>query len=191
MHISDGILPAGICLISDAAAIGLVYYCGKNLKSEEIPKIGIFTAAFFIISLIHFPLAGTSIHLGLYGLAGILFRKRSIPIVFITLLFQTLIFQHGGFISIGINTLIMSSGAIIGWILYLILPLNQNIKAFLCGFFGIALPAFLVSLLFYLLNYGKGMIFLLSVYLPAAIIEGMLTYATIILLTKIKPEILK
>jgi ABC-type Co2+ transport system permease subunit len=85
----------------------------------------------------------------------------------------------------------MSCGALIGWLWYRTWPLNRSVSAFLAGFFGIALPAFLVSILFYLLNYGKGMIFLLTVYLPAAVIEGLLTTATIVFLHKSKPELLK
>ena len=73
MHIADGILPAGISIGANAAAVALVYAGGSNLKSEEIPKMGIFAAALFIISLIHFPTpGGPSIHLGLYGLVGMM-----------------------------------------------------------------------------------------------------------------------
>ncbi|MCI0470389.1 MAG: energy-coupling factor ABC transporter permease, partial [Candidatus Aminicenantes bacterium] len=62
MHIADGILPVHICIAADAAAVGALYAAGRKLKAEEIPKMGVFTAAMFIISLVHFPLAGTSLH---------------------------------------------------------------------------------------------------------------------------------
>ncbi|MFC2155446.1 energy-coupling factor ABC transporter permease, partial [Acidobacteriota bacterium] len=81
MHIADGILPLHITIAADAAAVGAVYAGSRNLKAEEIPRMGIFTAALFIISLVHFPLpGGPSIHLGLFGIAGLLFGKRAFSI---------------------------------------------------------------------------------------------------------------
>ena len=191
MHIADGLLPTHISIAADVVAVGAVYATGRNLKADEIPRMGIFAAALFIISLIHFPLGGTSIHLGLFGIAGLLFGKRAFPIIFITLLFQSLIFQHGGLISIGINALNMGSGALAGWFIWDLISMNQRVKAFLCGFFGIFIPALLVSLLFFFLNYGKGMAFFMSVYIPAAIIEGALTTTVVAFFFKVEPELLK
>ena len=225
MHIADGILPAGISVAADALAIALVYAGGRNLESKEIPRMGIFAAALFIVSLIHFPLAGTSIHLGLYGFAGMLFGIRAIPIIFVNLLFQSLIFQHGGLVSIGINTLTMGSGALLSAVIWQwvkiprgagglnaeALPedastiyshgnhekyINKNslkhqVKSFVCGFLGILVPAVLISLIFILSDYGKGMIFMISIYFPAAVIEGVLTLFIYNFFMKAKPEIFK
>ncbi|MCP4217757.1 MAG: cobalt transporter CbiM [bacterium] len=191
MHIADGILPAEIAITANVVALGLVYAGGRNLETEEIPKMGIFSAALFIVSLIHFPLGATSIHLGLYGLAGLLFGLRAVPIIFVTLLFQTLIFQHGGLLSVGINTLTMSSGALAARLVWLMLKRTKQIAAFFCGFLGITVPAVLMALLFILCNYGKGMAFMISVYLPPATIEGFLTVVIYNFFHKVKPELLK
>jgi ABC-type Co2+ transport system permease subunit len=40
MHIADGILPAGISIGANAAAVAMVYIGSRNLKSEGIPKMG-------------------------------------------------------------------------------------------------------------------------------------------------------
>ncbi|MCK4762102.1 MAG: cobalt transporter CbiM [Candidatus Aminicenantes bacterium] len=191
MHIADGILPAHIGIAADIAAVGAVYAGSRKIDSDEIPKMGIFTAALFIISLIHFPLFGTSVHLGLFGFAGLLFGKRAFPVIFITLLFQSLAFQHGGLVSVGINALIMGSGALAGWLLWDFLPFSRRVKGFLCGFFGIFLPALLVSLLFLFIDYGKGLLFFMSVYLPAAVVEGALTSTAVVFFQKVEPELLK
>ena len=195
MHIADGILAVEICIATDAAAVALVYAGGRNLESEEIPKMGIFAAALFIVSLIHFPIAGTSVHLGLYGFAGMLFGMRSIPIIFVDLLFQNLIFQHGGLITIGVNTLTMGSGALLSALIWKGIKNKKNVviqvKSFVCGFLGILVPAVLISLIFILSNYGKGMIFMISVYLPTAMIEGALTLFISNFFLKVKPEIFK
>jgi cobalt/nickel transport system permease protein len=191
MHIADGILPVGVSAAAGAVALGLVYAGSRNLETEEIPRMGIFAAALFIVSLIHFPMGATSIHLGLYGLAGLLFGIRAIPIIFVNLLFQSLIFQHGGLVCLGVNTLTMGSGALAAWGLWNIPRINKQIKSFFCGFFGILIPAVLIALLFVMAHYGKGMAFIVPVYLPASIIEGLLTVAIYNYFNKVKPEFLK
>jgi cobalt/nickel transport system permease protein len=188
MHIADGILPVEISIAADVVAVGLVYLGGRNLKSEEIPRMGVFAAALFIISLIHFPIAGTSIHLGLFGFAGMLFGLRAIPIIFVNLLFQALIFQHGGVLSLGLNTLSMGSGALISAVLWRWVKLNRQVISFLCGVLGILLPAALIALIFVMADYGKGMWFMISVYLPTSAIEGVLTVFVYNFFQKVKPE---
>jgi len=191
MHISDGILPLEVTIPANAIAITLVYAGGKNLKSTEIPRMGIFAAALFIISLINFPLAGTSIHLGLYGLAGMMFGIRAFPILFVDLLFQCLIFQHGGLLSLGVNTLNMGLGAMCAHITWKLIPGNKQIKSFMCGFLGILAPAVGMAGLFILARYGKGMAFIVTMNIPAAIIEGFLTVFIYNYFQKVKPELLK
>jgi cobalt/nickel transport system permease protein len=190
MHIADGILPVEVSIAADVVAVGLVYAGGRKLETEEIPRMGIFAAALFIVSLIHFPIGATSIHLGLYGLAGLLFGLRSIPIIFVNLLFQSLIFQHGGLLSVGINTLTMGSGALAAWGVWKSFKFYKQIKSFLCGFLGILIPAVLISVIFIISNYGKGMAFIVSAYIPAAVIEGLLTLVIFNYFNKVRPEIL-
>ena len=192
MHIADGILPAGISIGANAAAVAMVYVGGRRLKSEEIPRMGVFAAALFIISLIHFPTpGGPSIHLGLYGLVGMIFGLRSIPIIFVDLLFQGLIFQHGGLLSVGINTLTMGSGALAARVIWKPFKINNQVKSFICGFLGILIPAVLIAFIFLMVDYGKGMAFIITIYLPAALIEGLLTIVIYNYFNKVKPEILK
>ena len=88
MHIADGILSVEIAIAADAVSIGCVYLLGKRAEADEVPKMGLTAAALFVASLIHFPIAGTSIHLGLFGLAGIILGLRAFPVIFAALLFQ-------------------------------------------------------------------------------------------------------
>ncbi len=191
MHIADGILPVELAAAADALAVGGVYLAGRKTEPEEIPRMGIMAATLFTVSLIHFPLAGTSIHLGLFGLAGILLGVRAFPAVFITMLFQSLIFQHGGLISVGINSINMGAGALAGYLIWKSGVLPASVRAFIAGFTGIALPALMMAAEFQLAGYGKGILYLMLIYLPAAAIEGALTSIAIGFISKAKPEILE
>jgi cobalt/nickel transport system permease protein len=189
MHIADGILPVGISVAADAVALAGVYASSRNLDAREIPRMGISTTAMFVVSLIHLPLGGTSIHLGLYGLAGMILGARSFPCIVVNLLFQSLIFQHGGLLSVGVNSLTMGSGALLSWLIWDFFPGNRTVKSFACGLLGILLPAFLVAFVFLLLHYGKGMLLLMGLYIPAAVVEGALSLFIYLYIDRVQPEI--
>lgn len=103
MHISDGLLNIETCIAGYAVTAGLVGLALKNTKPEDVPKVSIMGAAFFISSLIHFKVGMTSVHLTFIGLSGMILGLKS-PLALITgLFFQALMFQHGGFLSLGVN----------------------------------------------------------------------------------------
>lgn len=191
MHISDGIIATEICIAADAVSIGAIYAIGRKTDAEEIPRMGFVGAALFAASLIHFPVAGTSIHLGLFGLAGILLGLRAFPVVFVALLFQSLIFQHGGLISLGLNAVNMGAGAAVGWIVWKMSRLHKKVRAFAAGFTGILLPAFLMAFEFHLSGYGRGVVYIAYIYSIAALVEGLLTLSIISYFVKVKPMILE
>jgi cobalt/nickel transport system permease protein len=191
MHIADGIIPVSVCFAADAVALGGAYLFGRKLEAEEVPKMGLTAAAVFTVSLLNFPLGGASIHLGLFGFAGILLGARAFPVIFATLLFQSLVFQHGGLISLGLNTVNMGAGALAGWLIWKTLPrIPEVIPAFVAGFAGIFLPALMMASEFSLAGYGKGIFYIMTIYLPVAVIEGVLTVFIIEFFRKSRPELL-
>ena len=190
MHISDGIISTPVCIAANIAAIGLIYVSGRNARPDEIPKMGMTGAALFVSSLIHFPLAGASVHLGLFGLAGIILGKRSFPVVFTALLFQSLIFQHGGLLSVGLNAINMGTGAWVAWMIWSIAKVPISIRALLAGFAGIIVPALLMMAEFRLSGYGTGIALLLAIYLLVAAVEAGITFFAVSFFRKVKPEIL-
>ncbi len=191
MHLSDGILPAGVALAGQVAALGAVSAAGRRLESREIPAMGIFAATLFAVSLLHLPIGGTTLHPGLYGLAGMILGRRVLPVIYVTLLFQSLIFQHGGLLALGVNSLVIGCGGLLGWLLWDYLNLPDKTRAFLCGFSAVVVPAFLVSWIFLMLDYGKGMLFLMTLYLPAAMVEGLLTVLISSYFYRVQPGLLK
>lgn len=190
MHIADGIVSTEVVLAADAVTLGALYAFGRKVDVPEIPKMGFTAAALFVASLIHFPIAGTSIHLGLFGLAGIILGVRAFPAVFTALLFQALIFQHGGLLSVGLNTLNMGAGAMLAVFIWKASPFPETWRALAAGFLGIMLPAFLMAAEFKLSGYGRNIFFILAVYLAAAAVEGFLTLVVVKFFRKVEPSIL-
>ena len=190
MHISDGIINLSACLTADVLSLAAIHFTSKRIDASEIPKMGLMAATLFTASLIHLPFGGASLHLGLFGVAGIILKKRAFPVIFTALLFQSLIFQHGGLITLGLNSFNMAAGAYIGWFIWEISAINKTIKSFLIGFMGIIAPVVLMAVEFYLSGYGKGIIYLLNLYLFMAIAEGILTIIIINFIAKVKPEII-
>jgi cobalt/nickel transport system permease protein len=189
MHIADGILATEIVLAADAVSIGALYIFSKKINTDSIPRMGMMAAALFVASLIHFPLAGTSMHLGLFGLAGILLGWLSFPAVFLALLFQSLLFQHGGLLSIGINALNMGAGALAAYSFWSLKKLPLWLRAFTAGFAGIFVAALLMALEFQMSGYGRGFFYILAGYGVVAAIEGGLTVFIVGFLSKVKPTI--
>jgi cobalt/nickel transport system permease protein len=191
MHIADGIIPTMWCGAAHVVSWSAVSWLGKRLETEEIVRLGMLASASFAISLVHFPLGGTSVHLGLYGLIGILAGRRAFPVIFAALLFQTMLFQHGGLLSLGLNAVNMGAGALLATIFWRAGVGPEAVRAFLCGFIGVLIPALLIALEFSLAGYGKGFVFVAALYLGAALLEGVITVVAVSFLRGSKPELLQ
>ncbi len=190
MHIADGIIDARIAIAANAVSVAAIYVSGRKATIEEIPKMGITGAALFVASLIHIPFAGTSVHPGLYGIAGIILGKRAFPVIFTVLLFQSMIFQHGGLLSVGINSLNMGVGAYAAWLIWRQQVLPEYLRAAFAGFVGIVVPVLLMATEFQLSGYGRGILYLFSVYLVVAFVEGGITLSVVKFFRKIKSDII-
>lgn len=190
MHITDGIIDTRICIAANVVSLGLVYLSGRKTEAEEIPTMGITGAALLVISLIHIPFAGTSIHPGLFGLAGIILGKRAFPVIFTVLLFQSFIFQHGGLLTLGVNALNMGAGAFIAMLIWKQKIIPEYARALLAGFMGVIVPVALMAVEFSLTGYGKGIFVIMSVYALAALAESLITLTVVKFFRKVKSEII-
>lgn len=190
MHIADGILPTVWCGAAQAVSWAGVYWLGRRVETEEVVRLGLLASVNFVISLIHFPLGGTSVHIGLYGLTGILAGRRAFPVIFAALLFQTLLFQHGGLLTLGVNALNMGMGALLAAALWRVKLGPEAARSFLCGFLGVMTPAVLAAIEFALAGYGKGFSYIASLYVVAAVLEGMLTLLIVSFLRGARPALL-
>src|SRR5262249_61644638 len=77
VHISDGFLSPE-WLAGGLVIAGLLALLGAwRLREEEIPRIALLTAAFFVASSIHVRVPPTSAHLLLNGLVGVILGRRA------------------------------------------------------------------------------------------------------------------
>jgi cobalt/nickel transport system permease protein len=118
VHISDGILAAPWWLAGIGLTVLLAVVGAWRVRDEEIPRIALLTSAFFVASLIHVRLGPTSAHLLLNGLLGVILGWRAALAIPIAVSLQFLLFVHGGYTTIGINSLIMTLPALAAYYLF-------------------------------------------------------------------------
>ena len=198
MHIADGILAPEVWIAGFVITGIILAYTLHRTKAEEIPKISLVTSAVFVASLIHIPLGPTSVHLILAGLAGVLLAEKAYPSVFIALLLQAFLFQHGGITTIGINTVIIGVPALVSYGIFVVgvnhTRFEQRLVIFggLAGGVAIVLAVVLTSIA--LLFGGEeflGVVALLAVaHVPVIVIEAVIVGSVVGFLNKVKPEML-
>jgi ABC-type Co2+ transport system permease subunit len=117
VHISDGVL-ATPWLCAGFVVAGLLALLGSlRIKDEEIPRIALLTAAFFVASLLHIRLGPTSVHLLFNGLVGVILGWRAAMAIFVGLFLQAALLGHGGFTTLGVNACVLTIPAILaGWL---------------------------------------------------------------------------
>ncbi|MBW1991538.1 MAG: cobalt transporter CbiM [Deltaproteobacteria bacterium] len=198
MHIADGVLP----LASIAAGwAGTGVAAGLTLRKvpfEALPKAAVMTSAFFVASLIHVPLGPTSIHLTLNGLVGIVLGPLAFPAILVGLILQALLFQHGGVLTIGVNTLMMGLPALMAYKIFdVACRFNFRHREAVAGFLAGALSIFFSGLFLALWLVTAGREFLaiaklaLAAFLPLMVVEGLVCAAVAAFLAKVKPEMLE
>ncbi len=198
MHISEGVLPPQVWIGGFVVAGGILAATVRKMKTDELPKISVITAVFFVASLINVPLGPTSVHLLLIGLVGVVLGWTAFVSIFLGLTLQALLFQFGGVTALGANACMMGIPALCA---YGIFSLRKRFKIkhreavfgaiagasgtllagiFLAGFLALSGDQF----------YGVAKLALLA-HIPVMIIEGAVTGFAAAFLHKVKPEILE
>jgi cobalt/nickel transport system permease protein len=198
MHISDGVLSPCIWAPGYIITGGLAtWILVKKTSTSEVPKLSVITAAVFVSSLIHVPVGPSSVHLVLNGLAGITLGLSAYPAIFIALVLQAFLFQHGGITTIGINTLNTGLPALAAfWVFRAGKKINLKERFFfsgaLAGGTAVALSVVFLSLCLILTGEGieKIIPFIVLAHLPLMMIEALVTGAFCALAGRVKLEIL-
>ncbi|HYW79178.1 MAG TPA: cobalt transporter CbiM, partial [Thermoguttaceae bacterium] len=188
------VLAVSAAAAAAGTAIGLY-----RLDYERIPRVGLLSAAFFAASLFHLPLGPATVHLTLIGLMGLVLGWAAFPAVLVALSLQAVFLPFfGGYTTLGLNTLIMATPAVVCHYLFRrALGSDSEVVVFRVGFaaaaIGILLGASIGGLA--LLATGKafevfGYGFLIA-HVPLALLEGVVTGSVVVLLRKACPELLE
>lgn len=196
MHIADGILSlpvlgGGAVLAAAGTAYGL-----SKIRSEDMPKAACVSSAFFVASLIHVPIGPSSSHLILNGLAGVILGWAAFPAILVALTLQAVLFQFGGFLSLGVNTLDMALPAVVCGILFKSLLSRDCSQAsafaygFGAGFLSVALSSLLTSLALGLSDgaFSTAAKLIFAAHVPVMLAEGVITGFTASFLKRLRPE---
>lgn len=197
MHISEGVLSTPVLIGGGIICTGFTILGLKQIKEEDIPKVAILTATFFVASLIHVPLGPSSVHLILNGLIGLILGPSLFPALLVALFFQAILFQFGGLIVLGVNTINMAfPGLLMYYLCKGMIGSDKNWLNIAGGFIAGAGAVFgagiLVALSLYLSNRGfiSAAKMIIAAHIPIMIIEGIITAIAISFIKKIKPELI-
>jgi cobalt/nickel transport system permease protein len=198
VHLSDGAFSEP-WLIAGFAGLGFLLTLALwRVREEDIPRIGVLTAAFFVGSSIHIKLAvlPTSVHLILNGLVGVVLGRRAPIAAVVGLLLQYLLLAHGGLTTLGLNACVIAIPAVLaGWCYPLLrrLGLTPFARGLLLGG-GAAAGA--VTLNFLVLLFGGKEDWstlaklVLVAHIPVVIVEGLMLGVIVRYLEKVKPDML-
>ena len=198
VHLSDGAIADAWVAAGFGVGALLLFFAMWRIREDEIPRIGVLTAAFFVGSSIHIKLAivPTSVHLILNGLVGVILGRRAPLAVTIGLGLQYLLLAHGGYTTLGLNACIVGIPAILAGWAYPVLK-RLGVCAFARGaILGGAAAAGAVALNFLVLLFaGKedwttlAKLVLLA-HVPVVILEAVMLGVIVRYIEKVKPEML-
>jgi cobalt/nickel transport system permease protein len=196
MHIADGIVSGPVITTGFGAAAALALATMRNIELEEIPKISVMTAVFFVVDFIHIPLIVSSIHLIMNGLVGVILGKRAFMAIMIGVILQAF-FGFGGVSVIGVNSVMLGGGALLAYGIWQCRHLvsfahREAIFGALAGAFGIFFSGCILALA--LLSTGEAFLVtakaVLGYHVILMFIEGAVTAACVTFLLKTNPHLL-
>ena len=198
MHISEGVLSAGMLAFGWAGTIAGISYGLRKTDPDKIIKTALISSAFFLASLVNVRIGPSSTHLTLLAPMGLILGQAVFPAVFVALLLQAVLFGFGGIVVLGANTFIMGSASFITHIIFGRLIRESSgrfrvmILSFMAGAFAVVIGACLVGIFLMMTdgNFSGAVKVLLTAHIPVAIMEGFVTSFLIIWLKKSAPEIL-
>ena len=200
MHLSEGVLHTPVLLAGVALAVVGVAVGLRRLESERLPLTALFAAAFFVAGTIHVPVGIGSVHLILNGMAGLFLGWAVFPAFLIALLLQVLFFSFGGFAVLGVNLCVMALPAVAahyvlrGYLKPGMGPMATLFAGLGAGIIGVGGAGVLASLVLALdggKHYQDLIALLLLSHLPVFVLDGIISYGVISLLSKMYPSALQ
>ncbi len=209
MHISEGVLSAPVLGLGALLTIGGLAVGLRKMDNRRVPEVAVVASALFVASLIRMPVGPASVHLTLNGLAGILLGWMAFPAVFVALTLQALMFQFGGFTTLGVNTTVMALPAVLAHYMCRVFFRSGFSSGFrsgsrssskgasitagaIAGAIGVAGGAALIALALVSTEEsfkGLSMAFV-AFHLPVVLVESVVTAIVVAFLWKVNPELL-
>jgi cobalt/nickel transport system permease protein len=118
VHIADNVLATEWWVGGLVGAAVLAALGAWRIRDEEIPRVALLSAAFFVASSFHLRVGPTSVHLLLNGLVGVILGWRACLAIPIGLLLQYLLVSHGGYYTLGVNSCVLALPALGAWGLF-------------------------------------------------------------------------
>jgi cobalt/nickel transport system permease protein len=197
-HIPDGVLSAPVLVAGGIAATALTAVAVRRLDEARIPQTAVLSATFFVASLVHIPVGPSSVHPLLGGLMGLVLGWAAVPAILVALILQAVFFGFGGITALGINVIDIAvpallAGAVLGGALRRTThPRAALLLGAAAGAFAVLLTAVLVCGMLALsaTHYVPALGVVLATYGPLAMVEAVVTAAAVVLLQRVKPELL-
>lgn len=208
LHIPDGFLTPGICLIGWGVAIVVLHVAVRHSRDQfgerQVPFMGVMAAFIFAAQAINFPVvAGTSGHILGGALTAILIGPWAGTLVMTAVIVvQGFLFQDGGMLSMGWNILNMGAFTVLtGYATYSLLlrvlgnrEKRELFAAFLAGWISVEAAA--VATAIQLAASGTFPIHLslpalTAIYALIGIAEGIVTAAALGFIRNYRPELLQ
>ncbi|NOQ34015.1 MAG: cobalt transporter CbiM [Methanosarcinales archaeon] len=201
VHISDTVpLDPWLIMGGWAVTVIILAYTLSKMKTEDVPRLSVITAAVFVASLIHISVGPTSVHFILNGFAGVMLGILAFPCIFVALVLQCFLFGFGGVTMIGINTVNMGVPALIAYLIFKtgtkldIRPETKN-KASIFGAIagGVAVVLALVLLAAELVTIGdvfyETTVLVVTAHVPIIAIEAIFTGVLVGFIATVEPEL--
>ncbi len=201
MHIQDGVLTAStagtVLLALGWVGAGLGTTLGlSRLDADQVPRTGLLTSLFFVVSLIQVPVGPISVHLVLNGLLGLILGWTAFPAVLIALLLQWLFFGMGGLTTLGINTVNMALPAVLARYAFGRLVCSPRVQLVALGGFGVGAVTVLLAATMTALSVAvAGREFVVVSWIVwigdgvIAVGEGIVTAAAVVFLRRVYPQV--
>ncbi len=199
MHIPDGFLDTRTIiatnLISGAALYAAFRRINQSVSPGKIPLMGVLASFAFAAQLLAFPVAaGSSAHItGAVLLAVILGPFTSFVLIAMVLLLQTLLFQHGGVLTLGANLINLGmGGSLLGYAIYRIRRdfIMAGVAAFLAMLAGGICAAGELAISGRL-PWQAAVLSIGAAQVVTGIVEGFVTVSVLTVIQHVRPDLLE
>lgn len=206
MHIPDGFLSLPVSAATTVVSVSGLATAVARLKrcvgGRLVPLMGVMAAFIFAAQMFNFPVAGgTSGHLLGGALAAVVLGPMAGTVALtVVLIVQCLLFQDGGLIALGANTLNMAIvGVWLPWVVYVLLRRLPGRAGPYVAIFIAAWVSVVFASAFAAVELGLSGAAPLATLLPMMVAvhaligigEGIITVLVVGFLKKVKPELIK